>query len=207
MANQNIQIYLTGFAFLSTLFGIILNMILSRRNSTELNKRIEKCNKVVIDQFDKKIYDIISHFSSETNRILEISIRKISAIFDGERKINEITEDDNNYDIIDIKNLEVKKLEIDFLDSYMKTTKANRYNRKLEAAYTRIKAFSWLFGFLLSVILILGVIIVILPERIPLWVLVLLLVFSVLSFITFIFNIIKTNDLINKTEKEYGVSI
>ncbi|UCH97654.1 MAG: hypothetical protein JSV88_12615, partial [Candidatus Aminicenantes bacterium] len=178
--------------------GIFIDIMLSRKRISALHRCLNVCEKVVYDQIDKTIISpIIDHFREELNRILEILVREISTRM-GKAKSS---------GSFNIRNLEVKNLELDFMNSSRAIKRTNLFIGKLESAARRIKFFRWVFGILLTIVLLLGFFLIVWPKLVPPWTSITALIISILSFIVFVFDCIKTNDLIDNTEKEYGLSI
>ena len=201
MASNTSQILMIGFAFFSSVIGIFIDILLSRKRISTLHRGINVCEKIVYTQIDKTIITVvIDHFKEELNRILEILVRTIST------RIHPVGDDKNSTNF-NIQSLEIKNLELDFMDSFRTIKRTNLFIGKLESAARRVKFFRWVFGILLTIILLLGFFLIVWPTFIPTWTSITTLIISIMSFIIFVFDCIKTNDLIDNTEKEYGLSI
>jgi hypothetical protein len=200
LANNTSQVLMIGFAFFSSVIGIFIDILLSRKRISALHRGINVCEKVVYDQIDRTIITtVIDHFREELNRILEILVREIST------RIHPVGKDKSSANF-NIQNLEVKNLELDFMNSFRTIKRTNLFIGKLESAARRIKFFRWVFGILLTIVLLLGFFLIVWPKLVPPWTSITALIISILSFIIFVFDCIKTNDLIDNTEKEYGLS-
>jgi len=200
LANNTSQVLMIGFAFFPSVIGFFFNFLLSRKPSIALHRCIDVCEKVVYDQINRTIITaVIDHFRGELDRILEILVREIST------RIHPMDNDKNSANL-NIQNLEVKKPELDFRDSFKTIKRTNLFIGKLESAARRVKFFRWLFGILLAIVLLLSCFLIVWPAFVPPWTSITALIISILSFIIFVFDCIKTNDLIDNTEKEYGLS-
>jgi len=201
LANNTSQVLIIGFAFFSSVIGIFIDILLSRKRISALHRGINICEKIVYDQIDRAlIADIIDHFREELNRIMEIIVREITS------RIHPVGKDKSSA-IFNIQSLEIKNLEIDFMNSFKAIKRTNLFIGKLESAARRIKFFRWIFGILITIVLLLGFFLIVWPKLVPPWASITALIISILSFIIFVFDCIKTNDLIDNTEKEYGLSI
>ena len=198
MASNTSQVLMIGFAFFSSVIGIFIDILLSRKRISALHRCLNVCEKVVYEQIDKTIITpVIDHFREELNRILEILVREISTHMGKAKSSSNIN----------IRNLEVKNLELDFMNSSRAIKRTNLFIGKIESAARRIKFFRWVFGILLTIVLLLGFLLIVWPKLVPPWSSITALIISMLSIIIFVFDCIKTNDLIDNTEKEYGLSI
>lgn len=202
MTGNNAQILMIGFAFLSSASGIFLDIIVSRKRISNLHRGIEICEKAIYDYVNGALKVIISHYKKEVNRILDIPIREISALINTLGKKKKMDEFNFN-----IRSFEVNDLDLDFTGAYKKIRQTNTFIKKLEIAAARIKIFRWIFGVILTLVLLVGFIFILLPKIVPAWITVATLVISILSFIVFLFDSIRANDLIDNMEKEYGISM
>ena len=200
MANISSQIFMAVVAFIFPMVGLLFNILLSRKQSSTLNRCTEICKKEFNDKINGVIKNINNHFKNEINRILEIHIRKISSY-------KQIGRGDLSIGDNDIQSLDIKDLELDLTIPFKKIQRINKFLRKLESATARILIFRWVFGVILAIVLVVGFFLIVWPNLIPAFISITTLIISILSFIIFIFDAIKAHDLIDRTEREYGISI
>ncbi|MGE5342837.1 MAG: hypothetical protein ACM3SY_15295 [Candidatus Omnitrophota bacterium] len=193
MAINNPQILLTGFAFLFSAIGFFINTFLSRKRIRSLNRCIEVCEKFVYKEFNNRIKSVLDHYKNEMNRILEISIR-------------EILTNDNRLSY-GIQTFEIKDLNPNYIEVFKKVRQTYVFIKKLESAVRRLNLFQWLFLIILAVILFLTFLVIVLTNLVYGGIAIIIFFISILSFILFLIDAIRANDLIAKTEKEYGISI
>ena len=212
MDENNLKIIFTAVSFLVSLVGIFLNFILSRKGGRELNRGLEICNKVIIERYSSQIKTIAKamsqHFRNETSRVLEIAMRELS-VYMNELKNESNTEKSfmpaiEEYNIKDIKSEEV---DFDLKSAYKEIKKTNDFIRKIESAALRTKLFRWAFVIILAVALSFSIIILKWPLLIPAWIPLSIFIVLVIFLIFFAVAANKTSDLINKVEREYGISI
>jgi len=209
---NNLKIIFTAVSFLASLIGIFLNFILSRKSGRELNRGLEICNKVIIERYSSQIKTIAKaisqHFRNETSRVLEIAMRDLSVYMNELKKESDIEKTFmpgiEEYNIKDIKN---EEMDFDLKNSYKEIKKTNDFIRKIESAALRAKLFRWAFVLILAVVLSFSVIILIWPLLVPTWLPLSIFIVLTIFLISFAVAVNKTSDLINRVEREYGISI
>ena len=170
-----------------TLIGIIIDLI-SIKRSDKLIRSIEICESTTVDVINDQLKKITDHYKREIDRIL-------ASVFISSETVS-----------LDVMNIKENSLNLQTSD--LRTlVRSIKDIKKLEMTLFRIKIYRFIFATILCITLINFIFSTILSTEVSNILVPFLSISSFVFLMSLIFDLVYTNNLIDKVRKEYGISI